>query len=176
MAKVARRLACSFYRDAIQSISVARKLQANRDYFIKYAGYCEENGDYDSMTAPMRPNSRSQFKITSKSVQRPPADKCYIAPAMHTRRNVINSATALSAAIPARHVTIKNVRMRKWTRGDPAVKWRNVTLLTAGESGLRPVTYLKRVSLHPGLSVFLFVRHTLTDTLPYPIDCLGKGS
>lgn len=42
----------------------------------------------------------------------------------------------------------------------PAVKWRNITLLTAGESGLRRVIPVART----GLSVF-FVRHTLTDTL-----------
>lgn len=106
---------CSSYQNAIVSqLSKLHELQSR--LLRKYAGYYEENDDYDSMVAILcDPNLRSPFKITSKS-----ADECYIIPSC--RRNVVDSATAFSATIS--HVTIKDARGKNGSAMIP--RWNDV--------------------------------------------------
>lgn len=117
----------------------------------------EENGDYASIRSA-RPNSHfatclsadkccigarfvaSPADATRRDATRRDATRRVQpqrgeSPRAAERRKFGHCTLSSPAAIPARHVTIKNARPRKWTRGDQwrrwrrrRMKWRNATL------------------------------------------------
>jgi len=106
--------ACMFFLSRRDTVSKLHKTAGKSRFLCKICGILRGKWRLRFDDRAVRPNSRSQFKITSKSVRRSPsADKCYIAPAM--RRNGHKFGHCTFGRNPVRRVTIKNVRTRKWT-------------------------------------------------------------